>query len=378
VNNVGRATICIASNTSWYLYNFRGRLISTLLQRGYQVCALSPADRYVERLRTLGATHVHLELNNSGVNPLRELVGLAKIATTLRRIRPSLLLTYTPKVNIYLSIAARMLNIPVVANVSGLGQAFSRTGLVKFLASRLYWLAMKHPQLVFFQNEEDKNEFVSHGLINANKVARLPGSGVDVDWFKPALVRPQREPFVFLLAARMLRDKGIAEFVEAGRHVRQQYPFVQCWLAGFADVDNPSAIPRSTISGWEKEGYVRYLGVTDDMRLLYEQVDCVVLPSYYREGVPRTLLEASSMAIPIITTDTPGCRDAVENGKTGLVCKPRDVKSLVKAMSDMVALSASDRTSMGAAGRERMRTDFDERTVIARYLSAIDRALQSS
>jgi glycosyltransferase involved in cell wall biosynthesis len=237
------------------------------------------------------------------------------------------LLTYTPKVNIYGSIAAAILGIPVIANISGLGRAFTLGGWLEYVSRALYKLALSHPSVVFFQNEEDKQDFINAGIVDPSKSARLPGSGVDLSRFHPRGKTERANRFVFLLASRLLWDKGVGVFVDAARIVRSKVPQTEFRLLGFADVENPSAISRQQIDQWHAEGIVRYLGVTDDIAQHYANADCFVLPSIYREGVPRSLLEAASMALPIITTDTPGCRDAVDNGLTGLLCRARTART---------------------------------------------------
>jgi hypothetical protein len=201
-------TACLTANTTWYIYNFRSRLITSLVQNGWRVVALSPRDAYVSRLEQLGVRHVHLELDNLGTNPAREIACITGMVRTLRAERPHLVLTYTPKVNIYASLAAGILRIPVIANVSGLGRAFSTAVWMRLLTKYLYRLALRHPQVVFFQNEEDRTDFVKGGLVSETKARRLPGSGVDVDRFRPHVGPRRTKNTVFLLSARMLREKA--------------------------------------------------------------------------------------------------------------------------------------------------------------------------
>ena len=369
-------TICIASNTTWYLHNFRGRLISALVAQGNLVVALSPFDQYVRHIEALGARHIHLKMDSSGTNPAAELVTLVGVYRALRRIKPDLILTYTPKVNIYVAIAATLLQVPVISNISGLGRMADSHGWVERVTRRLYSLALRHPAKVFFQNSEDHSEFVGSGLVNEGKTERLPGSGVDVDRFKPLSdrLRP-RQHFVFLLSARMLWAKGVAEFVSAASDVAVLFPNARFWLLGFLDPGNPAAIPAETVRQWNEKGVVEYLGSRDDVREIYESSDCLVLPSYYREGVPRSLLEAASMGLPIITTDMPGCRDAVDDGVTGYLCRPKDVASLTDAMVKMISLPQEARIAMGVAGRQKMIREFNEAAVIDRYMQVINTAL---
>lgn len=363
--------ICLVANTTWYAFNFRGRLIAELLARGYRVTVLAPLDQYAERITALGARHVPLPLNNAGTNPFSELVTVLRMGILLRRIGPTVMLTYTPKVNIYASLAARFLGIPVIANVSGLGRAFIAGGWLEAVARWLYRVALRTPRVVFFQNEDDLEEFVRGRLVKREKTLRIPGSGVDVERFAPKASNRHDDECRFLLASRLLWDKGVGEYVEAARLVKATAPHTRFLLLGFLDVANPSAVPRNQVERWHRDGVVEYLGSTDDVASQLAAADCAVLPSF-REGVPRSLLEAASMGLPVITTNTPGCRDVVEDGVGGYLCKPRDAGDLAEKMMRMAALSPEERRVMGTAGREKMVREFDERTVIARYLEAID------
>jgi glycosyltransferase involved in cell wall biosynthesis len=364
-------TVWVAANTTWYVYNFRRRLIETLLELGYRVVAYSPVDDYVLRVEELGVRYVRLPIDNASTNPLREFATLLRMYRMLRRERPTVLLTFTPKVNIYGSLAARMLGIPVIANLSGLGRAFVAGGWLEFMVRRLYRLALARTRTVFFQNEEDRTLFVGAGLVESRKAKRLPGSGVDIERFQPIRRTGETGRFVFLLGGRLLWDKGVGQFVEAAREVKRQFPQAEFRLVGFLEVQNPSAISRAQIEEWDTEGVIGYHGATDDMPTRFAESDCVVLPSYYREGVPRTLLEAASMGIPIITTDTTGCRDTVEDGVTGFLVKPRNPRDLADKMRRMLGLSPEERDAMGQRGRDKMCREFDERIVIDSYVNAI-------
>ncbi len=362
--------IIIAANTTWYVHNFLSRLIAALIEQGYQVTVLAPRDEYVSRIEALGARHLHLEMDNAGTNPLYELMTLARLAILLRRDKPAIVLTSTPKVNIYVSLAARLSGIPTVATISGLGSGFIRGGLLKAVMWGLYRLVLRHPHTVFFQNEDDKSVFIRARLVDLARTRRVPGSGVDLERFTPMPRTCSHTSFVFLLVARLLWDKGVGEFVEAARQLKAKYPKTKFRLLGFLDVQNPSAVPRSAVERWEAEGVVTYLGSTDNVRPYYTVVDCVVLPSY-REGIPRTLLEAASMGLPIITTDAVGCRDTVEDGTTGFLCKTRDAGDLAEKMERIILLTPEKRAEMGKAGRAKMEQEFDERIVIEQYLAVI-------
>jgi len=226
-------------------------------------------------------------------------------------------------------------------------------------------------RFVFFQNEDDRAEFVRAGIVHAGQTQRLPGSGVDVDRFAHTTRRSRESGFTFLLVARLLWEKGVAEYVEAARRIRAEYPGVRFRIVGFLGVKNPSAVSREEVESWAKEGSVEYVGAVDDIQPIYADADCVVLPSY-REGVPRTLLEAASMGLPIVTTNAPGCRDTVEDGITGFLCRSRDADDLVNKLQRVLTLTHDERIRMGSAGRQKMILEFDERRVIGAYLRVVE------
>ena len=374
--NALRQNIWIISNTTWYVFNFRSRLISELIQRGYTVTVLSPADDYVARIQSLGSRHIHLEMDNAGTNPVRDLLVIARLIALFKRERPALALTYTPKVNIYCAVAARWTRVPVVTNVSGLGTGFIRGGWLSLLVRALYRLALMHPKKVFFQNEDDHRLFIDLGLVAAEKTERLPGSGVDVNRFRPVEGSLPGGHFVFLMVARLLRDKGVGEYVEAAKLLRAKHPGIRFNLLGFPDAQNPTAISREQVQEWAAAGLVCYLGAADDVTPYYADADCVVLPSY-REGCPRSLLEAASMGKAVITTDVPGCRQVVDDGVTGLLVKARDALDLAGKMERMLSYTEDERRAMGRHGREKMIREFDEQIVIDRYLQVVDETVAS-
>jgi len=362
--------VWIAINTTWNIFNFRRSLIEALAESGFRVAAYAPPDEYIGRVESAGARYVPMQLNNAGTQPLRELMTLWRMVTLLGLERPALLLTYTPKVNIYLALAARAWGIPVVANVSGLGRTFIAGGWLTRVARVLYRITFSWPRCIFFQNAEDRAVFLDAGLARKEQTALLPGSGVDVLRFAPRpKVRDERD-FVFLMVARLLWDKGVGEYVAAARQLKAKFPGVSFRLLGFLDVPSPSAVPREQVEAWVREGLIEYLGQSDDTVPVYAQCDCVVLPSY-REGMPRTLLEAASMGLPVIATDVPGCRQAVVDGETGLLCEPRNATQLAEAMQRILLLAPEQRARMGRAGRERILREFDEKIVVDRYLDVV-------
>jgi len=364
--------VLIALNTAWNLVNFRSGLIRALVAQGYEVVGVAPPDEYAPRLAGLGCRFVPLPMDNKGTNPGRDLLLLLRYLRLLLRERPDVFLGYTVKPNVYGSMAAHALGIPVINNIAGLGTVFNRRNWLTAVVRWLYRAALSRSRWVFFQNEDDRAFFVEAAIVRRDVTARLPGSGVDLREFAPIPLQPSADgAFRFLLASRMLWDKGVGEYVEAARKVRADYPGTEFRLLGFLDVKNPTAISHEQITEWVAEGVIVYLGATDNVKPQLAEVNCVVLPSLYREGVPRSLLEAAAMAKPIITTDAVGCRDVVDDGHNGFLVKVGDARDLGEKMVRMMRLTPSERQLMGARGRQKMEREFDERFVIDKYVESV-------
>lgn len=363
--------ILIGLNSAWNLVNFRSGLIRELVSQGYEVVAAAPVDHYAPRLADLGCRFIPLPMQNKGINPINDLQLFYGFFKLMRRERPNAFLGFTIKPNIYGSMAARFLGIPSINNVAGLGSTFINKDLLNLLVRLLYRTALARSYKVFFQNEDDRELFIADGLVLRAISDRLPGSGIDLEHFSPTPL-PQRAQLRFLLIARMLWDKGVGEYVEAARLLKQRGLAIEVCLLGFLDVQNPTAISKSQMDKWVFEGAVSYLGVSDDVRKEIAQADCIVLPSFYPEGTPRALLEAAAMGRPIITTDSVGCRDVVDDGVSGFLCRPRDSSDLAEKMGRIVAMSHAQRETMGLKGRKKVSAEFDEKIVIRKYLESIN------
>jgi glycosyltransferase involved in cell wall biosynthesis len=379
---IRKIKVLIAVNSAWNIANFRSQLICSLVKVGYEVVAVAPSDEYSSCIAELGCRFVPLSMDNQGTNPGRDALLLWQFLILFRHERPDVYLGYTVKPNVYGSLAARFLGIPVINNIAGLGAVFIKDGWLVRVVRWLYSKALGRSAVVFFQNSDDRQLFIDGGLVRADVTDILPGSGIDLARFTMA---PLRElPYCgsnaatklrFLLIARMLWDKGIGEYVEAAKLIHVRWPNVECCLLGFLDVQNPSAISRKQMDAWVEQGHVIYLGSCNDVRAELAAADCIVLPSY-REGTPRALLEAAAMGRPLITTDAVGCREVVDNGRNGFLCKVRDASDLAEKMTSMLSLSHEQRSEMGLRGRAKMEAEFDEKIVIDKYLTAIDAVLR--
>jgi glycosyltransferase involved in cell wall biosynthesis len=371
-------TIAIAINSSWNILNFRSGLVRALVDAGYEVLAIAPRDAFSERLSELGCHFVPIEMSARGTSPVQDTQLFLAYRRVLRHHRPDVLLGYTIKPNIYGSLAAQALGIPVINNIAGLGITFLKGGLFQAFVRTLYRTALRRSRTVFFQNLDDRTLFLDAGLVREDQTRLLPGSGVDLARFQPQLrTREQDSRFAFLLVSRLLRSKGILDYVAAAETLHAEFPNADFRVAGIAEPDHPEAIRVEEVRRWDAEGTVTYLGALDDVRPALAEADAMVLPTFYPEGTPRALLEAAAMAKPIITTAVPGCRDVVDEGINGFLCQPRDSASLAAAMRRMLRLAPDELRAMGTASRRKAEDQFDERIVVQRYLAAIDDALAS-
>jgi len=367
-------TIAIVINTSWNIYNFRVGLLKALQEEGWRIVAIAPKDTFSHKLEELGFEYYDIAMNNKGTNPFEDMKLLYDYYRLFAKIRPDVSLHYTIKPNIYGTIAAKMAGVPVVNNISGLGTVFIDNNLASKIAKKLYRFSLRYSKKVFFQNEHDRELFVINRLVDADKTTVLPGSGIDIRKEIPLHHSVQKEGAYFLFIARLIKDKGLVEFVEAARIIKAKYPSSYFAILGPFYEGNPSAVTKDEVKAWEEEGVIHYLGVSDDVEHIIVHADCVVLPSY-REGMSRVLLEASLMAKPIITTDVPGCRELVDDGYNGFLCDPKDSIDLAEKMEMMLLLEDIERINMGIHGRKKVVNEFDEQIVIDRYREAIGEVL---
>lgn len=370
VNMKNKINVAILINSSWNVVNFRQGLVRGLQGAGYAISVIAPRDAYSDEILAMGCRFVPIMLNRKAISIADDLFSILAYARILRRERPDIVLGFTAKPNVYGTIAARVLGIPVINNIAGLGEAFLKKGALATIVSGLYRIALGGSKWVFFQNPDDRALFLRRKLVAESRVSVLPGSGVDLARFTPQAVASS--PFAFLLVSRLLWPKGIGDYVEAARAVRAQGHDVVFRLLGPFDEGSRTGIPRTTIAAWHDEGIIDYLGASDDVRPHLAEASCVVLPTFYPEGVPRALLEAAAMAKPLIATDVPGCREIVADAENGYLCEARNVTALTTAMLRMLGHTAEQRRSMGMASRNKAEHRFDEQLVVRSYLNAIE------
>lgn len=361
--------VAIVLNTSWNIVNFRMNLIHSLHAQGYEVHTIAPTDDYTHQLVEAGCTHHALKMDSRGANPIKDSALIFELFTIYRRVKPDVILHYTIKPNVYGSIAAALLKIPVVNNVCGLGTVFLKNDMISAMAMILYKISFRFPKKVFFQNPDDLNLFIDKKLVAKHTVDLLPGSGIDLEKFKPVLFQRNKQ-FTFLLISRLITDKGVLEYIEAVKKLRSEGVSAHFQILGAKDPEHKRGIKSEIINEWITSGTVEYLGTTADVRQFIQNADCIVLPSY-REGTPRTLLEAASSSKPIIATNVPGCNQVVDDNVNGLLCRLKDADDLAEKMRTMTQFSNDELMTMGNNGRLKMEREFDESIVINKYLGAL-------
>jgi glycosyltransferase involved in cell wall biosynthesis len=363
-------------NSTWNIYNFRLGLVNFLRSSNYKVVAVAPADNYLTKITSNVCAYYNIKLDKKGLNIFNEMITFYHFLNILKKEKPDVLLTITIKPNIYGSIAAYLLDIPVINNIAGLGTTFSRNGILKTFILFLFRLALSSSNKVFFQNSEDKMFFINKNLVDSKVTDLLPGSGVNLKTF--SYKKPSKKNKIrFLLISRMIYEKGVEVFVNACRVLIEQGHNCEFCLLGFIDSSYKGAISEKKINHWVMEGIVNYLGETSDVRNEIQTADCVVLPSFYHEGTPRVLLEASAIGRPLITTDTNGCRNVVNDNNNGFICKPNDHIDLADKMRKFTKLSSQDREKMGLVSRKIVSENYDEKIVISIYSNAISRIIDN-
>lgn len=360
--------ILFTSNVTWAMIKFRHGVLQDLLKQGHQLYIVAPYDEFVKPLQDMGCHCIDIRLSRKGVNPLEDLRLTYMLYKIYKEIKPNIIFNYSIKPIIYGSFAAKLANVKSVAVNIGLGYTFIHTNLISRISHLLYKLALYFPKEVWFINEDDRNEFVNRSLVNQNKTFVLPSEGVDINYFSPR--QSDTDCIAFLLIARVLWDKGIGEYYQAAKRLKEKYPSVEFQLLGSIDDGNPKGIEADVIEQWHNEGTINYLGYAKDVRDFIANATCIVLPSY-REGKGMTLIEAGAMGKPLIATNVPGCKDIVKDGYNGFLCEVRNSKSLADSMEKMINLDQLTLRNLGENANQFMKEQFDERKVITIYKEKI-------
>jgi glycosyltransferase involved in cell wall biosynthesis len=372
------------ANTDWYLYNFRLSTALELKAQGHEVVMLSPPGEFGARFAAHGLRWETVAMNRASLNPLREAVTLRNVVQVLKRERPDLLHSFTVKCAVYGALAARLAKVPAVVNaVAGMGYVFTSNTLKARILRPIVKLLMRgtlasgHSRLIL-QNPDDAEAFVQSHMVPLWQIRVIRSSGVNTARFFPRRDDVAQQPLRVLLAARLLWEKGVGEFVDASRRLKQEGRDIEFLVAGMPDPGNPRSVTHAEAEQWARDGLVDWLGHVEDMPALMQSVDVMALPSYYREGVPKSLIEGAASGLALVTTDLPGCREVVtEHGVDGLRVEPRDAGGLARQL----ALLDDDRLllrRLGARARETAMTHFDERRVIQETINVYGELLGQS
>ena len=357
-------TIALVANSTWNIYNFRLNLIDKFLAEGMDVVVIAPVDEYLtykEKYPTVRHYGLRL-LDRDSTNPLKDALLLMELVRKYKKIKPDIILHFTNKPNIYGGIAASMAGIKSIAVVTGLGYAFIHKGFVRKVMSMLYRFSAQFHQKFIFENIEDRELFAELGIVSGDRAVSVKGCGVDTTWYHPYPNGQVKDKTIFTFIGRLLYDKGIREFVEAARQIKANRQEVAFWVVGELDTENPATVDKDELVQWVEEDVVYYHGFVKDVRNIIAGSDCIVLPSY-REAIPRTITEGMSMSKPVITTDTAGCREAVDEGVNGYLVEIRNVEALKEAFIQFMDLSYQQRLAMGLAGRQKAINEFDDKII---------------
>jgi glycosyltransferase involved in cell wall biosynthesis len=364
---MSKQTIVMIGNMSWGMFKFRSDLMREFLKIGHRVVVIAPRDEWSKDIEGLGCEFIDLKVDRKGVNPFKDLAYTLKLTKLLLALHADIALCYTIKPVLYGSIASWLSGVPQrIAITTGLGYTFSTNNWINTVTKCLYKFALIFASQVWFLNKDDLSIFLEGSLVKKSKTFILPGEGVDVEYYKP--VSNSTEGLTFTLISRMLWDKGVGLFAECAEEIKKTHPHIKFLLVGPVDPGNPEGIPLSTLQEWNKEGFLSYLGSMNDVRNVLKITTCLVHPTYYKEGLPRVLMEANSMGIPCITTDIPGCRDVITDKKNGFLIEPKNKIQLKKSILDFVDLEQNARNAYAQFAREKMVKNFSSERINSIYI----------
>ena len=356
--------VLICANNDIGLYRFRKELIQELLKSNEVYISLPYGD-LVEPLKEMGCIYVETDIDRRGLDPLKDIRLFFRYMKMFRELRPDMVITYTIKPNVYAGIAAKIMHIRYFMNITGLGTAFEKSGMLRKIAVGMYRMASAGAEKIFFENSTNRDVFLDEKICCVNQVCLLNGAGVNLDDF-PFKEYPTSDKTVFLFVGRVMKEKGIDEFLYAAGKLHSENANTEFVIAGFMEDDY-----ESTIKDAENEGYVKYLGYQQDMNKLYTDASCIVLPSYH-EGMSNVILEAAASGRPVITSNISGCREAVDDGVSGFLCETGNCKELYLKVKKFAELPAESKAAMGVAGYRKAASMFDKRDVVRKTVSTIE------
>lgn len=346
------------------IYNFRLELVERLLADGHEVAISSPYGERIDDLKALGCSYYPIELSRHGTNPIQELKLIADYKKLLRDVKPDMVFSYTIKPNIYGGMACQTMGIPYVANITGLGTAVENGGIMQAITVMLYKLAFRKVQRVFTQNEENR-KFFEDKKIAVDKLAMVPGSGVNLSRFS-VLEYPKQDATEFVFISRIMKEKGADQYLEAAEYIRKKYPNTKFHVCGFCE-----QAYQQRLQELHDRGIINYHGMVRDVKTVIAQTHCTIHPTYYPEGLSNVLLESAACGRPLITTDRSGCREVIDNGVNGFVVKQKNTEDLIEKIEAFIALPWEQKRTMGLAGREKVEKEFDRQIVVEKYMAEL-------
>ncbi|WP_297599206.1 glycosyltransferase family 4 protein [uncultured Cetobacterium sp.] len=357
--------IIFTANVLWDIYIFRYGVIKALIEDGHEVIAVAPKDERIDFPKDLGIRHIPIELKMRGINPLKDLSLLKQLINIYRKEKPDIIFHYTIKPNIYGTLAAKLVKIPSIAVLTGLGYSFVEGGIVSRVAKAMYRFALIFSKEVWVLNSDDRNKLIEEKIVKSDKIFILPGEGVDTEKFYP-MKKEENSEIIFLMVARAFYDKGFNEYVEAAKIIKRKYSKVRFWFLGALGGDTANGVNDIKMQEYVDCGLIEYLGHRKDVDRVINDSDCVVLPSY-REGISKVLMEAASMEKPIIATDVTGCKEIVDDGVNGYLVKVKDSDDLAFKLEKFIKLDKKARDILGKNGRVKILKEFDEKIIIEIY-----------
>ena len=356
--------VLILVNHDIVLYNFRLEIVQRLLKEGYEVHISSPYGERIDDLIDIGCHYVEAEIARHGTNLIEEAKLFLYYRKTIKDVKPDIILSFTIKPNIYGGMAARIEGIPYIANITGLGSAVENEGLLQKISLMLYKLAFKKVSCVFFQNEENKQFFIDNNIAS-EKHRLIPGSGVNLEHFQ-VLEYPPEESVEFVFISRIMKEKGIEQYLEAAKYIKGKYPNTKFHICGFCEEDY-----ENRLAEFQEEGIIIYHGMVRDIKQIIAKAHCTIHPTYYPEGMSNVLLESAACGRPLITTDRSGCREIVDHDINGYLIEVKNTQDLIKKIEVFLGLNYRDKMNMGLASREKVENEFDRKIVVNAYLEQI-------
>ena len=357
--------VLFLANHDVVIYNFRRELVEELLKEECEVIISSPYGERIDLLKEMGCKYVETKLDRHGTNPIAEIKLLFYYIELIKTIKPDIILSYTIKPNLYGALAAAKCKIPILVNITGLGSAVENPGVLQKAMIIAYKIAFRKVKKVFVQNEENKQFFIQHH-ISEDKLELLPGSGVNLEQFH-VLDYPDGKKVEFVFISRIMKEKGIDQYLEMARYIKKKYPYTHFHICGFCEEEY-----ENTLKQYEEEGIITYHGLIMDIREVLQYTHCTVHPTYYPEGLSNVLLESAASGRPIITTDRSGCREVVDDGVNGFMVPQKDSKALIKAVEKFLELSNEVRCEMGLAARKKVEKEFDRKIVVNAYMKEVN------